>query len=370
LVTGAKGFIGKNLCLELKNRSFNVFEFDKNNSSSDLSNFVSSADFIVHLAGVNRSLSVEEFSLGNAHFTFELIDTIKQSGRLIPLIFTSSIQVSLNTDYGKTKKEAEDFLLDFSKNTGNPVFIYRLSNAFGKWSVPNYNSVIATFCYNISHNIDIKINNPEAETSFVYIDDIVNDFIELIRGTKKEVCMFPLEVIPIYKVKVGDIAKLLYLFKNSRENFTLPNISGEFERKLFATYLSYLDPKDFSYPLSKHIDGRGSFAEFLKAKSLGQISINVSKPGMTKGNHWHQSKIEKFLVVYGEASIKLRKVGTHEVMEYKVSGDELRVVDIPCGYTHNITNTGQNDLVMIMWADELFNPSKPDTYSLEVIANE
>jgi len=370
LVTGANGFLGQNLCLELKNQNIEFFAFDKQNTIFDLEKYIASADFVAHLAGVNRSSNKTDFYDGNSNFTVQLIETIKKSGRNIPILFASTIQVGQDNDYAKSKKIAEEKLKQFSEETENPLNVVQLANVFGKWSRPNYNSVIATFCYNISRNLDICVSNAETEVSFIYIDDVIKHFMTFILGKaimKTDDFSF---VEPTYKIKLGRLAELLKSFKEGRSNFSLPTMDHGFETKLYATYLTYLDENDFSYALKTNEDARGSFTEFIKTSDAGQISVNITKPGITKGNHWHQTKTEKFLVVSGEAIIKFRKVGSADVFEYKESGTILRVVDIPCGYVHSITNIGTNDLITIMWSSEPFNPNEPDTYFMEVEKNE
>lgn len=365
LVTGAKGFIGLNLCLWLKNSGYQVFEYDKDSAKEDLVNYIAKTDFIVHLAGINRPLTKEEFYDGNANFTKKLVDLIKASGKDIPIIFSSSTQAVLDNDYGKSKKMAEDYLL----SSGLNVYVYRLANAFGKWSRPNYNSAAATFCYNVAHDLPIEIRDREYVVHYNYIDDICIEFLKVISGEQrnnKDV----LYVNPTYDCFLGHLADLLYSFKASRQNLFAPSIQDEFEKKLYATYLSYLPADQFAYHLDMHVDNRGSFTEFLKTPFNGQVSVNVGHPGIVKGNHYHQSKNEKFLTVSGTCSIKFRQVGTDEVIEYIVSGDKLEVVDIPTGYTHSITNIGQTDSVTLMWANEPFNLNNPDTYFEEVIKHE
>lgn len=357
LVTGAKGFIGLNICLWLKNNGHQIFEFDKDSSEKDLVSYIDKADFIIHLAGINRPITKEEFYDGNANFTKKLVDVIKASSKNIPIIFSSSTQAILDNDYGKSKKMAEDYLL----SSGLTVYVYRLANAFGKWSKPNYNSAAATFCYNVAHDLPIDIRDREYIVHYNYIDDICIEFLKVING-EKENNKDVLYVNPTYDCSLGRLADLLYSFKESRNNYFAPSIENEFEKKLYATYLSYLPTDKFSYLLDMHVDDRGSFTEFLKTPFNGQVSVNVGHPGITKGNHYHQTKNEKFLTVSGKCSIKFRKVGTDEVVEYIVSGDKLEVVDIPTGYTHNITNVGKIDSVTIMWASEPFDQNNPDTF--------
>jgi UDP-2-acetamido-2,6-beta-L-arabino-hexul-4-ose reductase len=367
LVTGAKGFIGKNLCLSLQAKGYEVFPFDIDSSDDDLKKYVSEADAIVHLAGVNRPLNPQEFVDGNVNFTKKLLDLVAASGTQAPILFSSSTQAALDNPYGHSKKMAEDELLAFGK-LGHPVYVYRLYNAFGKWCRPNYNSVIATFCYNTAHHLPLQINEAAPAIDFVYIDDIVSEFIKTIE-TKPEPTGEILHVEPHYSVTLHEVAALLTSYQASRTDLMTPLQEG-FAKKLYATYLSYLEPEDFAYPLTMHKDFRGSFTEMLKTAQYGQISVNVSKPGITKGNHYHMSKNEKYLVVSGTCSIKLRKVDEEQVIEYVCSGSDLKVVDIPTGYTHSITNIGKEDSVTLMWASELYDPDHPDTIFCPVVKEE
>lgn len=361
LVTGAKGFIGLNLCLWLKNANHSVFEYDKDSSEKDLVEYISKADFIVHLAGINRPLTKEEFYDGNSNFTKKLIDLVKDSGRSVPIIFSSSTQASLDNDYGKSKKMAEDYLFA----SGLTAYVYRLANAFGKWCRPNYNSAAATFCYNVAHDLPIEIRDSEYVVHYNYVDDICLEFLKVISGEKRNHKQV-LYVQPTYDCSLGHLADLLYSFKETRSSLQAPSIADEFEKKLYATYLSYIPEDQFSYDLNMHSDNRGSFTEFLKTPQNGQVSVNIAHPGITKGNHYHHTKNEKFLTVSGTCSIKFRKIGTDKIVEYIVSGDKLQVVDIPTGYTHSITNIGNNGSVTIMWASEPFDPNNPDTFFEEV----
>ena len=318
-----------------------------------------------HLAGVNRPKNESEFLEGNVDFTQKILEKLKQCGNMVPVLMSSSIQAELDNPYGKSKKAAEELLFEYEREMGSKIFIYRLSNVFGKWCKPNYNSVIATFCYNIAHDLPIVINNPEVMLNLVYIDDVVEEFIAALNGKPNREGEF-CSVKTIYTIKLGNIADLIHSFKNSRENLSVANMNDEFSKKLYSTYLSYLPENQFSYDLNMHIDHRGSFTEFLRTNGQGQVSVNISKPGIVKGNHWHNTKNEKFLVVSGKGRISFRKYGSDEVIEYNVSGDKLQVIDIPVGYTHSIENIGDTDMVTIMWANELFNPDKPDTYYMEV----
>lgn len=366
LVTGAKGFIGKNLIAELKNREIgNIMEYDRNVDGALLDEFCKTADFVFHLAGVNRPEKESDFMDGNFGFTSDLLNLLKKHNNNCPIMLSSSIQAELDNPYGKSKKAGEQLLLDYSKETNSKVLIYRFPNVFGKWSKPNYNSAITTFCYNVSRDLPIRVDNRDAILTLVYIDDVVNELINTLSNNETrdgEYCVVPVE----HSISLGEIVDLIYSFKESRENKAIPNMSEPFTKKLYSTYLSYLPKDDFSYKLKMNIDDRGSFTEFLKTKDRGQVSVNISKPGITKGNHWHHTKNEKFLVVSGHGVIRFRNIESDEIIEYFVSGEELEVVDIPVGYTHNIENLGNIDMVTIMWVNEIFNPEEPDTYYLEV----
>ncbi len=370
LVTGANGFLGKNLTLELKNEGFEILSYDLDKSEEQLIEYLKLANFIVHLAGTNRPLTKEEFYDGNTNFTLKLINLIKQIDRYIPIIFSSSIQASLENDYGVSKKKAEDLLFAFSEENNNPVYIYRLSNVFGKWSRPNYNSVVATFCYNITHNLSIQIHNQNASVSLVYIDDIVKEFIRVINLSEHKVNNDVLEVTPIYHLPLTKLANTLYAFKKTRENLLAPHFETDFEHKLYATFLSYYEVEDFAYDLKMNVDQRGSFTEVLKTLKDGQFSINVSKPNIIKGNHYHHTKTEKFIVVSGVCEIKFRKINETTIKTFVVSGGKLQVIDIPPGYTHSIKNIGETDSVTLIWASEIFDKNNPDTYYEEVEINE
>ncbi len=362
LLTGANGFIGKNITLWLTSSGHEVLPYDINSSEEELINYVKECDFVVHLAGINRPLTNEEFYDGNVNFTKKLLDLLEKYNPSVSLIFSSSIQAESDNDYGKSKKMAESLLLDSPITT----YVYRLSNVFGKWCRPNYNSVAATFCYNIAHDIEINISNPDALVHFVYIDDICEEFLKVIN---KEITPSDKDinvVNPIYHVTLKQLSDTIYSFKNSRTNLFVPSQSDEFTKKLYSTYLSYLPEDNFSYELTSHTDNRGSFSEFLKSDDNGQLSINVIRPGITKGNHYHHTKNEKFLVVSGKCSTKFRKINETKVIEYITSGDHFEVIDIPTGYTHNITNIGEEDAVVIMWANETFDPNHPDTFYEEV----
>ncbi|SHI53377.1 capsular polysaccharide biosynthesis protein CapF [Lutispora thermophila] len=366
LVTGAKGFIGKNLVAELKNRKYDdILEYDKETDPSLLGNYCKEADFVFHLAGVNRPKEQSEFMEGNFGFTSTLLNTLKKYKNKCPVMMSSSTQAKLDNPYGKSKKAGEDLLFDYSRETGVKVLIYRFPNVFGKWCKPNYNSAVATFCYNIAHDLPITVNDPSVVMNLVYIDDVVNELVNALEGKENrngDFCEVPI----VHTITLGAIVDLIYSFKKSREERSIPDMSDAFTKKLYSTYLSYLPKDKFSYELKMNIDNRGSFTEFIKTLDRGQVSINILKPSITKGNHWHHTKNEKFLVVNGKGVIRFRKIDCDEVIEYFVSGDKLEVVDIPPGYTHNIENLDDTDMVTIMWASEPFDPEKPDTYYLEV----
>ncbi|MCF8020022.1 MAG: capsular polysaccharide biosynthesis protein CapF [Vallitaleaceae bacterium] len=366
LVTGSKGFIGKNLMAELRNKKHtDIYEFDQETEPSLLDEYCKEADFVFHLAGINRPKDQSEFMDGNFGFTTILVNTLRKYKNTCPVMISSSIQAELDNPYGESKKAGEDLLFDYGLETGAKILVYRFPNVFGKWGRPNYNSVVATFCHNISHELPIHMNTPDVVMNLVYIDDVMNELIHALEGNENRVNLF-CKVPIVHTITLGEIADLIYSFKKSREERSVPDMSDAFTKKLYSTYLSYLPEDQFSYDLKMNVDDRGSFTEFIKTPDRGQVSVNISKPGITKGNHWHHSKNEKFLVVSGQGVIRFRKINSDEVLEYFVNGEKMTVVDIPTGYTHNIENLGETDMVTIMWANEAFNPEKPDTYFLEV----
>lgn len=367
LVTGSNGFVGKNLVTNLKlNSDFNVYEYDVDNTIEDLDNFCKDCDFVVNLAGINRTSKIEDFINGNFGVISEVVNLLKKHNNTAPIIYSSSIQALLDNDYGKSKKLAEDFLLNYQKESGNKVYIYRLPNIFGKWCKPNYNSVIATFCYNIANNLNIRINDPNVVLTLVYIDDLVKEIINAIHGNAylNQDGFYGIETK--YTKNLGEIAKLIYKFAEQRKTLYTINTADEFEKKLYSTYLSYLPEDRFLYDVNSHTDARGSFTELLKTESAGQFSVNLAKPGIVKGNHWHNTKNEKFIVIKGDAEICFRKVNTEAIIKYNVSGKNVQIVDIPCGYTHSIKNIGKEDMLFVIWCNECFDPENPDTYYLEV----
>ncbi len=370
LVTGSNGFIGKNLIAELNRREdVEVLSFDVDTPVEKFEEYCRECDFVFNLAGINRPERVEEFMEGNFGFASKLVETLRKHGNTCPIMNSSSIQAALENPYGKSKKAGEDMMFAYGLETGAPVYIYRFPNVFGKWCRPNYNSAVATFCHNIAHDLPIRVNDRSTVMHLVYIDDVVEELLQALdrhpHVNSDGYCFVPVE----HEITLGEIVTLLYSFKESRRNLMIPDMTeGSFEKKLYSTYLSYLPTDRFAYPLEMHVDHRGSFTEILKSADRGQVSVNITKPGIAKGNHWHHTKNEKFVVVSGKALIRFRKHGEEEIIEYHVSGDKLEVVDIPTGYTHSIINEGDTDLVTLMWCNECFNPGKPDTI-YEPVAN-
>lgn len=366
VITGSNGFVGRNLIADLKQTTeYEILEINRTTSDEEIKKFLLEADFIVHLAGINRPEKEDEFKKGNVSLLEKYLKVIKENKNTPPILLSSSTQAVQDNLYGISKREAEKILETFSKVNGNKIFIYRFPNLFGKWSKPNYNSVIATFCYNVTRGKNLTVNDKNTILNLNYIDDVIFEIKRAIesRPTLEE----GVPVVPnVYQKTLGEIVDLLYSFKEQRSDKTLPNLEDSFEKALYSTYLSYLPTDKFSYPLKMNVDERGSFTEFLKTPDRGQVSVNISKPGIVKGNHWHHTKNEKFLVVSGEGVIRFRLPGNDEVIEYFVSGVQLEVVDIPVGYTHNIENLGDADMVTIMWVNEMFDPNNPDTYFLEV----
>ncbi len=362
LVTGSNGFIGKHVSLILKRNNIEVLGFDKDDNEETLTKHISEADFVVHLAGINRPLTVEEFYDGNTNFTKHLVDLIKESKRNTPIIMSSSIQAELNNDYGKSKKMSEDYLF----LSGLPVYVYRLYNVFGKWCRPNYNSACATFCYNIAHSLDIQIRDRNYVVHFNYIDDICEEFLHVILSNNHEGKKDIQYVKPIHDCSLGNLADLLYYFKAEVESDRhLPLLHNDFELKLFKTFLDYLSDEGYSFNFAK--DDRGWFEELYKSKKYGQISDNVSYPGIVKGGHYHTYKKEIFYTVKGECLIEQRNIKTDEFISNRVSGDKPNPIEIKVGYTHQITNVGKDLSHTIMWINEVYNPETHDTYREEVI---
>ncbi|WP_457595127.1 polysaccharide biosynthesis C-terminal domain-containing protein [Hydrogenimonas sp.] len=366
LVTGSNGFIGKNLIERLgRLGSVNLLTFDKEDRPEALKEKALEADFIFHLAGVNRPEKTEEFYEGNRDLTKRLTDILVEHGRKTPLLMSSSIQVERGNDYGKSKREGEEVLKRYSAQSGAVVYIYRLPNVFGKWSKPNYNTVIATWCHNIIRDIPIQVNDENIKLSLVYIDDVVEHFVRHLDENGRSGVIYP-DISPVYEKTLGEISALLQAFKESRETLLVPHVGRGFERALYATYLSFLPKNMFSYELKGHKDERGTFYEFLKTIDSGQFSVSTTAPGVTRGNHYHNTKNEKFLVVKGKASIKLRQIHSDEIIEYRASDEKMEVFEMIPGYTHDITNIGDEEMILLIWSNEIYDPKNPDTNYLKV----
>ena len=395
LVTGAKGFVGRNLCENLKNirdgkdktRAFsveNVFEYDIDSSETELDEYCSKADIVFNLAGVNRPKDNSEFMSGNFGFASTLLDTLKKHNNKCPVMPSSSIQATLigrygESDYGKSKLAGENLFFDYGKETGAKVLVYRFPNLFGKWCRPNYNSAVATFCNNIANDLPIQVNDRNTELELLYIDDLIEEMMAALSGSEHH-CEYdglnPVEksagkycYVPVtHKVTLGEIVDTLESFKNQPQTLVIPEIPfNSFTKKLYSTYLSYLPKEKVAFPLKMNCDDRGSFTELLKTANCGQFSVNISKPGITKGEHWHNTKWEFFIVVSGHALIQERKIGTDEVIEFDVSGDNIQAVHMLPGYTHNIINLSETEnLVTVMWANEQFDKNHPDTFGEKV----
>jgi len=365
-VTGSNGFIGKNLLERLSRmESIEVITLTRSDPDSKLEELVSTVDFIFHLAGINRPENPQEFYEGNQDLTQKIVDLALNAERKIPILISSSTQATHDNDYGKSKLAGEIALENYAKESSSAVYIYRLPNVFGKWSRPNYNTVIATWCHNISRDIALEVNNESHELYLVYVDDVIEHFVRHLDETAKKGVVYP-EVSPVYKQTLGSIRDLLVDFKESREHLITPPVGRGFPRALYATYLSFLPTDQFSYGLKGYSDKRGTFYEFLKTQDSGQFSISTSAPGVTRGKHYHNTKNEKFLVVKGEASIKLRQIHGDDVIEYKVSDKKIEVVEMIPGYTHDISNTGDDEMILLLWANEIFDHDKPDTFFLEI----
>lgn len=375
LVTGAKGFVGRNLVSQLHNiqsgkarnygmegKELTVFEYDVNSDASELDVYCRQADFVFNLAGVNRPKESSEFMKGNFGFASTLLDTLKKYGNTCPVMLSSSTQAAQDNPYGESKRAGEQLMFDYSKETGAKVLVYRFPNVFGKWCRPNYNSAVATFCHNIAHDLPIQVNDPDVVMNLVYVDDVVDELLAALNGRehrKGDYCEVPV----VHTITLGSIAVLIKSFRRMSENLDVPDLSDAFTKKLYSTYLSYLPVEKFRYPLKMNVDERGSFTEIIRTTDRGQFSVNISKPGITKGQHWHHTKNEKFVVVSGHGLIQLRKIGCEEIIEFEVSGDRIEAVEMIPGYTHNIINLSETeDLVTVMWCNECFNPERPDTY--------
>ena len=395
LITGAAGFVGKNLTAALQNIKDGkdrthpalsigeLYLYDIDTDPALLDGYCQKADFVFHLAGVNRPKDPAEFMVGNFGFSSTLLETLKKHGNTCPVVLSSSLQATLigryDSDYGRSKKAGEELVFKYGEETGAKVLVYRFPNLFGKWGRPNYNSVVATFCHNIARDLSITVNDPNVELQLAYIDDVVDELMAALRGEEHRCSYKGVQALPAsdgpfchvpvtHRVTLGEIVSLLESFAQQPTSLEMPSIpAGSFAKKLYSTYLSYLPPEQAVFPLKMNVDDRGSFTELLRTADCGQFSVNVSKPGITKGQHWHHSKWEFFMVVAGDALIQMRRIGSGDVVEFRVSGREMQAVHMLPGYTHNIINLSDtNDLVTVMWANEPFDPSHPDTFYEEV----
>jgi UDP-2-acetamido-2,6-beta-L-arabino-hexul-4-ose reductase len=367
LVTGSRGFIGKNLLEALsRQKKIKICTFDVDDDISKLESSLIETDIVYHLAGVNRPENEEEFESGHAGLTQSLVSLLGDHKKFPSIVMSSSIQAELDNPYGVSKKKAENILFDYSKRTGAPVYIYRLTNVFGKWCRPNYNSVVATFCHNISHGLDITISDVNKEIKLIYIDDVISSFLGILKGDISGVATQYFTVKPTYRISLGDLAKKIYQLRDIRKSLVIPDLSDHFMKCLYATYLSYIKKDDFSYELDQKMDDRGVLAELIKSNHFGQIFVSKTHEGVIRGNHYHNSKIEKFCVLKGKALIKFRHILSDEVLSYHVSGEKFEVVDIPPGYTHSIQNLSGGEMIVLFWADQIFDPQNPDTYYNEV----
>ena len=364
LVTGACGFVGKNLIVRLNELGIQVLNYTRKNSTQDLEELIMDADYVVHLAGENKPKDEKDFEVVNAGLTSSICDVVRSSGKNIPIILASSTQAELDNKYGKSKLDAEASVKALEIDTGCPVFVYRLPGVFGKWCKPNYNSVVATFCHNISHDLPIQVNNPDYELNLVYIDDVVEEFVKIIQGTNDDKKV--LSVQPQYKIKLGDLAKQIKIFSESRDSLITERVGSGLVSKLYATYLSYISPKQFTYSIPSHVDERGMFVEILKTKDSGQFSFFTSKIGVTRGGHYHHSKTEKFLIIKGKARFAFRHVVSDETHEIIATSNELKIVETVPGWSHDITNIGTVDLIVMLWANEIFDPDNSDTIAYKV----
>ena len=404
LVTGAKGFVGKNLCAQLNNIKEGkyvipgltgnleaVYEYDIDSTAEDLDRYCADCDFVFNLAGVNRPQTPEEFMQGNFGFASLLLDTLKKHGNTCPVMISSSIQATLagrfgTSEYGKSKKAGEELMFEYEKETGAPVLVYRFPNLFGKWCRPNYNSAVATFCNNIANDLPIQVNDRSVEMELLYIDDLVDEMISALKGNEHRCTYDGLDVVPCechferaqrdeksatycycpitHKITLGEIVDLIYSFADQPKTLMIPEIpENSFAKKLYSTYLSYLPKEKVSFPLKMNVDDRGSFTELVHTLNCGQVSINISKPGITKGQHWHNTKWEFFIVVSGHGLIQQRRIDSDEVLNFEVSGERIEAVHMLPGYTHNIINLSDTEnLVTVMYCNEIFDPNKPDTY--------
>ena len=364
LVTGSNGFIGKNLIISLNELGISYEVFTRRNSTKDLQGLIKKSDFVIHLAGENRPEDEGDFEVVNSRLTLLICDEIRLIEKNIPIILTSSTQAGCDNLYGKSKLSAEIAVKNLENDTGNSSHIYRLPGVFGKWCKPNYNSVVATFCHNISHDLPIQVNDPSFELGLVYIDDVIEEFIKVIQGKKN--VEKSLSVQPEYKIKLGDLAEQIKIFRESRDSLITERVGSGIVRKLYSTYLSYLSPEQFSYSIPSYSDERGIFAEMLKTEDSGQFSFFTAGPGVTRGGHYHHSKTEKFLVIQGEAKFGFRHVVSDETYEIVVTSKDLKIVETVPGWSHDITNIGAEEIIVMLWANEIFDLDNPDTITHKV----
>ena len=359
VITGANGFIGKNLSLFLKEKKiYDIYHIASDTSESDFNNALINADFVYHLAGVNRSANVDNFKVVNVDLTSRIVSILKASGRKVPLMLSSSTQVGVQNSYGESKADAEKIVEGYGHETGSAIYIYRFPNVFGKWCRPNYNSFVATFCYNVLNNIKINIHDPNSKVTLVYIDDLCRCLVALLNSDAPSGFA---GVTPEYMTTVGDVANILLNFKNSRNSLVTENVGVGLTRALYSTYLSYMTPSQFSYKVPSYVDDRGLFCEVLKTKQAGQFSFFTAYPGITRGGHYHHSKNEKFLVIKGEALFKFKHIVTGEKFELKINSTKLKIVETVPGWTHDVTNVGNTELLVMLWANEIFDRNAPDT---------
>ena len=365
LVTGANGFVGKNLRSELSlHEEIEVFCYDKDSTEEELEQYTKECDFVFHLAGVNRPQDPKEFMEGNFGFTSTLLEKLKEHQNKAPIMISSSIQAELDNDYGKSKKAGEDLIFQYGEENAVKVYVYRFPNVFGKWCRPNYNSVIATWCYNVSHNLDIQVNDPSKELTLVYIDDVCEEIVKCLEDNptrEKEYCKVPIT----YTKTLGEISNLIKSFKENDKGIMVPSTGDEFTKDLYATYISYVPLEEMVVDLVEHRDNRGVFCELIRTKEAGQVSVSTTNPNIVRGGHYHHTKMERFIVIKGKAKIEFEHVLTHEKYEFEVSGDHLQYVTIPVGYQHSINNIGEDELILILWANELFDSNDPDTFVME-----
>jgi UDP-2-acetamido-2,6-beta-L-arabino-hexul-4-ose reductase len=367
LVTGADGFMGRNLCVALRRQAgYAVLEFDVRQKPEELPVLAAQADLVFHLAGVNRPNEQREFAEGNADLTRAVCDNLQGAGRKTPLVLSSSVQAEVDNPYGRSKKAAEDAVLDYHRHSGAPVRIYRFPNVFGKWSRPNYNTVVATFCHNISRGLPVQVSNRANVIQFVYIDDLVRAFLEIAAARQLDPGPTRAEVPPVFSITLGELHDLILSFKQGRRQSLIPDLSNLLVKYLYSTYVSFYEPEGLAVPVDLKADDRGWLFELIKSPHAGQVFVSRTGPGITRGNHYHDTKIEKFCVVQGQGVIRFRRLGDDRVIEYPVSDRAIQVVDIPPGYTHSIENTGLTDMISLFWANEIFDPRCSDTYFVKV----